>query len=57
MPPGAMEGTNAARTAANELDVARFDPLLVKTVAKNTGVCLDNILSRVEGMVRGLWFS
>ena len=52
IPPGATEGTNAARTIANELDAARFDPLLVKAVAKNTATCLDNILSRVEGMVR-----
>jgi len=55
IPPGATEGTNTARTVANELDAARFDPLLVKAVAKSTATCLDNILSRVEGMVRGLW--
>ena len=55
IPPGATEGTNAARTVANELDAARFDPLLVKAIAKSTATCLDSILSRVEGMVRGLW--
>ena len=55
IPPGATEGTNVARTVANELDAARFDPLLVKSVAKCIATCLDNILSRVEGLVRGLW--
>ena len=55
VPPGASEGTNVARTVANELDAARFDPLLVKAVAKSAATCLDNILSRVEGLVRGLW--
>ena len=53
--PGATEGTNAARTVANELDAARFDPVLVKAVARSTATCLDSILSRVDGMVRGLW--
>ena len=55
IPPGATEGTNSARTIANELDAARFDPLLVKAVARSTATCLDTILSRVDGMVRGLW--
>lgn len=55
IPPGATEGTNVARVVANELDAARFDPLLVKAVAKSIATCLDNILSRVEGLVRGLW--
>lgn len=52
IPPGATEGTNVARTVANELDAARFDPLLVMALAKSTATCLDNILSRIEGMVR-----
>ena len=55
IPPGATEGTNVARTVANELDAARFDPLLVKAVARSTATCLDNILTRVEGLVRVLW--
>ena len=55
IPPGATEGTNVARTVANELDAARFDPLLVKAVAKTIATCLDNILARVDGLVRGLW--
>ena len=54
IPPGATEGTNLARTVVNELDAARFDPLLVKSVARSIATCLDNILTRVEGLVRDL---
>ncbi|CAD6576183.1 MAG: hypothetical protein TREMPRED_001604 [Tremellales sp. Tagirdzhanova-0007] len=36
-PPGAGEGVTIARTVTNELDSARFDPLLVRTVARNAG--------------------
>lgn len=46
------EGVNIARTAVNELDSARFDPLLVRSVAKNVGSSLDMLLSRVDGLVR-----
>ncbi|KAF9559858.1 hypothetical protein CPC08DRAFT_665969 [Agrocybe pediades] len=49
--PGTTEGVNVARIVTNELDAARFDPLLVRAVAKNTATCLDNILSRLEGLV------
>ncbi|KAJ7078893.1 Golgi transport complex subunit 5-domain-containing protein [Mycena belliarum] len=49
-PPGMNEGINIARTVANELDSARFDPLLVKAVAKNVGTCLDMLVSRVDGL-------
>ncbi|KAJ7668407.1 Golgi transport complex subunit 5-domain-containing protein [Mycena polygramma] len=50
-PPGMNEGINIARTVANELDSARFDPLLVKSVAKNVGTSLDMLLSRVDGLI------
>ncbi|KAF8908809.1 Golgi transport complex subunit 5-domain-containing protein [Mucidula mucida] len=50
-PPGMNEGINTARTVANELDSARFDPLLVRAVAKNATSTLDMILSRSEGLV------
>ncbi|KAJ7502790.1 Golgi transport complex subunit 5-domain-containing protein [Mycena galericulata] len=50
-PPGMNEGVNIARTVANELDSARFDPLLVRSVAKNVGTSLDMLLSRVDGLV------
>ncbi|KAJ7755714.1 Golgi transport complex subunit 5-domain-containing protein [Mycena maculata] len=50
-PPGANDGVNIARTVANELDSAKFDPLLVRSVAKNVGTSLDMLLSRVDGLV------
>lgn len=46
------EGINIARTVANELDSAKFDPLLVKNVAKYVVSSLDMFLSRVDGQVR-----
>ncbi|KAJ6558556.1 Golgi transport complex subunit 5-domain-containing protein [Mycena vulgaris] len=50
-PPGMNEGINIARTVGNELDSARFDPLLVRSVAKNVGTCLDMLLSRLDGLI------
>ncbi|KAK0195221.1 Golgi transport complex subunit 5-domain-containing protein [Armillaria mellea] len=50
-PPGMTEGINIARTVANELDSARFDPLLVKAVAKSATASIDMIVSRVDGSV------
>jgi hypothetical protein len=50
-PPGMSDGVNISRTVANELDSARFDPLLVKSVARNVIGCLDNMLGRMDGMV------
>ncbi|KAG6832503.1 hypothetical protein H0H87_001428 [Tephrocybe sp. NHM501043] len=49
-PPGATEGINIARTVINELDSARFDPLLVRVVAKNASACINMLLSRVDGL-------
>lgn len=57
MPPGSTEGINVARIVVNELDAARFDPLLVKVVAKNAASCLDNILSRIDALVSRLQFA
>jgi hypothetical protein len=51
IPPGASEGINVARIVVNELDAARFDPLLVRAVAKNTATSLDSILKRLENLV------
>lgn len=51
-PPGLTEGVNIARTVANELDSAKFDPLLVKNVAKYVVSSLDMFLSRVDALVR-----
>ncbi|ESK92953.1 conserved oligomeric golgi complex subunit 5-like [Moniliophthora roreri MCA 2997] len=50
-PPGATEAVNLTRTLANELDAARFDPLLLRSVAKNVASSLDTVLSRIEGSV------
>ncbi|KAK0241983.1 Golgi transport complex subunit 5-domain-containing protein [Armillaria nabsnona] len=50
-PPGITEGINIARTVANELDSARFDPLLVKAVAKSATASIDMIVSRIDGLV------
>ena len=50
-PPGTAEGTNIARTVANELDSAKFDPLLVQSVAKHVVTSLEMLLSRADGMV------
>lgn len=49
--PGLTEGVNIARTISNELDSAKFDPLLVKAIAKKVVFCLDMIQTRVDGMV------
>jgi conserved oligomeric Golgi complex subunit 5 len=52
-PPGVTEGVNVGRTIANELDTARFDPLLVKAVAKGVASSLDMLISRVDALVNG----
>jgi hypothetical protein len=50
-PPGANEGVAIARAVMNELDSARFDPLLMLAVARNVGAALDGATMRVEGLV------
>ena len=50
-PPGMTEGINIARTVVNDLDSARFDPLLVKAVAKNASSSLELMLQRADGLV------
>ena len=50
-PPGMTEGINIARAVANELDSAKFDPLLVRTVAKNVVTSLELFQSRMENVV------
>ncbi|KAG2015937.1 hypothetical protein CC2G_009155 [Coprinopsis cinerea AmutBmut pab1-1] len=50
-PPTINDAANVARNVTNELDSAKFDPLLVKAVAKNASACLDSMLSKVEGMI------
>ena len=46
------EGINVARTIANELDSAKFDPLLVRSVAKHVVSSLDLFQSRMDNLVR-----
>jgi len=50
-PPGMNEGINISRTVANELDSARFDPLLIKAVSKHAVSSLEMMLSRADGLV------
>lgn len=50
-PPGMAEGVTIARTVVNELDSARFDPLLVRAVAKNAATALDLFLGRIDTLV------
>ncbi|CAE6385210.1 unnamed protein product, partial [Rhizoctonia solani] len=50
-PPGAPEGLAISRTIVNELDSARFDPLLVKSVAKNVGGALELLVSRTDTLI------
>ncbi|KAL5523935.1 hypothetical protein ACEPAG_8108 [Sanghuangporus baumii] len=55
-PPGMGEGLSIARAAANELDTAKFDLLLVKAVAKNVQSSLNMLLSRLDSLiVRDRW--
>lgn len=51
-PPGPGDGVTVARTMTNELDSARFDPLLVRTVGRNAVKVLEGMIAKVEGMVR-----
>ncbi|KAG2043692.1 Golgi transport complex subunit 5-domain-containing protein [Suillus americanus] len=50
-PPGANEGVAIARVVMNELDSARFDPLLMLAVARNVGAALDGATMRAEGLI------
>ncbi|KAI0036874.1 Golgi transport complex subunit 5-domain-containing protein [Vararia minispora EC-137] len=50
-PPGLTEGINISRTVANELDSAKFDPLLLRAVASSIKTSLDGLLSRFDGLV------
>ena len=51
-PPAMGEGISIARTAANELDAAKFDPLLVKAVARNVQTSLEVLLMRLDSLVK-----
>ncbi|OJA08043.1 hypothetical protein AZE42_08584 [Rhizopogon vesiculosus] len=51
LPPGANEGVTIARAVMNELDSARFDPLLILAVARNIGTALDGAAMRAESLI------
>ncbi|KAI0645490.1 Golgi transport complex subunit 5-domain-containing protein [Trametes meyenii] len=50
-PPGASEGINVARAVANELDSAKFDPLLVQSVARYAVSSLELMLTRADNLI------
>jgi hypothetical protein len=50
-PPSFNDAVNLTRNIANELDSARFDPLLIRSVAKNVSSALENLLGRAESNV------
>ncbi|KAK2467810.1 hypothetical protein APHAL10511_000105 [Amanita phalloides] len=50
-PPSTAEGLNMAHSIANELDAGRFDPLLVRALAKNVLLVLKSITSRADVLV------
>lgn len=54
--PTINDATNFVRTLANELDSARFDPLLIGSVAKTAASSLQTIITRADESVRGLKF-
>ncbi|GAA6016444.1 hypothetical protein JCM11491_002415 [Sporobolomyces phaffii] len=49
--PTANEGLATARAIVNELDAARFDPILSNQVAKGASRAIDAFLQRAEGLV------
>jgi conserved oligomeric Golgi complex subunit 5 len=49
--PTEKDGLAIARVVANELDTAKFDPLLVKATAKGVVKCLEMLQSRVDNLV------
>ncbi|EIW82672.1 hypothetical protein CONPUDRAFT_100969 [Coniophora puteana RWD-64-598 SS2] len=50
-PPGANEGIAVARAITNELDSARFDPLLLASVAKGVVTSVEMLITRVDALV------
>ncbi|KAF5326012.1 hypothetical protein D9611_000129 [Ephemerocybe angulata] len=50
-PPSTTEASTLCRIAANEIDSAKFDPLLVKSVAKNVATCLDSVVNKADNMM------
>ncbi|RXK42491.1 hypothetical protein M231_00045 [Tremella mesenterica] len=49
--PGPSDGVTIARTITNELDSAKFDPLLARTVARNAVKVLSTFGARLDAMI------
>jgi conserved oligomeric Golgi complex subunit 5 len=49
--PGLESGVNIGRVVINELDSAKFDPLLVKSISKGAVASLDGLIGRAETLV------
>lgn len=49
--PTASGGLMLARAVVNELDAARFDPLLAKAVAKGSARAIDAFVNKAEALV------
>ncbi|TBU41671.1 Golgi transport complex subunit 5-domain-containing protein [Dichomitus squalens] len=50
-PPGTSEGINIARAVANELDSAKFDPILVQSVARYAVSSLELMFTRLDSLI------
>lgn len=50
-PPSANDGIAIVRLITNELDSARFDPLLLRAVAKNVATTLDNVVTKADALI------
>ena len=50
-PPASREGDSVARVMLNEMDAARFDPLLGRSMARLLGKAIDAITGKVDGLV------
>ncbi|EIM81196.1 uncharacterized protein STEHIDRAFT_86486 [Stereum hirsutum FP-91666 SS1] len=49
--PDTAEGINVSRAISNELDTARFDPLLLRNVAKHVANALEMMETRADALV------
>lgn len=56
-PPAAKEGEQVSRVIANEMDSARFDPLLSRSMARVVVKALDAVREKVESMVNIMFIS
>ena len=55
--PTASGGLMLARAIVNELDAARFDPLLAKAVAKGSARAIDAFVNKAEALVSPFGFA